>query len=42
MDRNELYRMLDITAVIAGCVFIGCKAGRVLLRKYIKQAKHMK
>lgn len=37
--RKKLYRALDIISVVAGCVFIGCKAGRVLMRKYIKEAK---
>lgn len=38
MDRVKVYKFLDILAVLSGCVFIGCKAGRVLMRKYIKQA----
>lgn len=39
--RKKLYRMLDIVSVVAGCVFVGCKAGRALMRKYIKEAKRI-
>lgn len=42
MDRNKLYLALDIISVIAGCVFVGCKSGRLLMRKYIKQANKIK
>lgn len=38
MDRTKIYLALDILAVFAGCLFVGCKTGRVLMRKYIKQA----
>lgn len=41
MDRESLYHALDVVAVIAGCVFIGAKAGRALMRKYIKQARRV-
>lgn len=37
--RKKLYKALDIISVIAGCVFIGCKSGRLMMRKYIKEAK---
>ena len=37
--RKKLYEILDVISVIAGCVFIGCKSGRLLMRKYIKEAK---
>lgn len=39
--RKKLYQALDIISVVAGCVFIGCKAGRALMRKYIKEAKRV-
>lgn len=39
--RKKLYKALDIISVIAGCAFIGCKAGRALMRKYIKEAKRV-
>lgn len=32
--RKKLYKVLDIVSVIAGC-----KSGRLLMRKYIKEAK---
>ena len=38
-NRRKLYEGLDILAVLAGVVFVGAKAGRLLIRKYIKQAK---
>jgi hypothetical protein len=39
--RKKLYQALDIISVVAGCVFIGCKAGRALMRKYIKEARRV-
>ena len=39
--RKRLYENLDILAVLAGIVFVGAKAGRLLIRKYIKQSKHI-
>lgn len=42
VDRVKLYQTLDVVAVIAGCVFIGCKAGRGLIRRYIKQSNRIK
>lgn len=39
--RKKLYKVLDVISVIAGCVFIGCKSGRLLMRKYIKEAKRV-
>lgn len=38
-NRRKLYESLDILAVLAGVVFVGAKAGRLLIRKYIKQAR---
>jgi hypothetical protein len=42
MDREALYNVLDVVATISGCVYIGAKAGRLLIRKFIKQARRKK
>lgn len=42
MDRQKLYLILDIVSVIAGCVFVGAKSGRLLMRKYIKDSNKIK
>ena len=42
MDRETLYDILDIIATVSGCVYIGAKAGRLLIRKYIKQARRVR
>lgn len=42
MDRETLYDILDTIATIAGCVYIGAKAGRLLIRKFIKQARRVR
>ena len=38
MNRLKIYKILDILSVFGACIFVGCKTGRVLMRKYIKQA----
>ncbi len=42
MDRERLYDILDIIATVSGCVYIGAKAGRLLIRKFIKQARRVR
>lgn len=42
MDRKTLYNILDVVATISGCVYIGAKAGRLIIRKFIKQARRVK
>ena len=39
MDRSRFYKTLDIITVVAGCVFFGCKIGRRLIKKYMKESK---
>lgn len=42
MDREALYDILDVVATIAACVYIGAKAGRLIIRKFIKQARRVR